>query len=27
VTYAGRVWGLGRWWAGLPFVRRYRWLI
>jgi thiosulfate dehydrogenase (quinone) large subunit len=27
VTYAGRTWGLGRWWAGLPFVRRNRWLI
>jgi thiosulfate dehydrogenase [quinone] large subunit len=27
VTYAGRTWGLGRWWAGLPFVRRHRWLI
>ena len=27
VTYAGRTWGLGRWWAGLPFVQRHRWLI
>jgi thiosulfate dehydrogenase [quinone] large subunit len=27
VTYAGRAWGLGRWWAGLPFVQRNRWLI
>ena len=27
VTYAGRTWGLGRWWAGLPFVQRNRWLI
>ena len=27
VTYAGRIWGLGRWWAGLPFVQRNRWLI
>jgi thiosulfate dehydrogenase (quinone) large subunit len=27
VTFAGRVWGLGRWWAGLPFVQRNRWLI
>jgi thiosulfate dehydrogenase (quinone) large subunit len=27
VTYAGHTWGLGRWWAGLPFVQRNRWLI
>jgi thiosulfate dehydrogenase (quinone) large subunit len=27
VTYAGRIWGLGRWWARLPFVARNRWLI
>jgi thiosulfate dehydrogenase [quinone] large subunit len=27
LTYAGHTWGLGRWWAGLPFVRRHRWLI
>jgi thiosulfate dehydrogenase (quinone) large subunit len=27
VTYAGRTWGLGRWWAGLPFVQRNRWLL
>jgi thiosulfate dehydrogenase [quinone] large subunit len=27
VTYAGRTWGLGRWWARLPFVARNRWLI
>jgi thiosulfate dehydrogenase [quinone] large subunit len=27
VTFAGNVWGLGRRWAGLPFVQRYRWLI
>src|SRR4029453_13455449 len=26
VTYAGRTWGLGRWWAGLPLVRANRWL-
>ncbi|WP_067499462.1 DoxX family membrane protein [Actinoplanes sp. TFC3] len=23
---AGHTWGLGRWWAGLPFVREHRWL-
>jgi thiosulfate dehydrogenase [quinone] large subunit len=23
---AGRVWGLGRYWAGLPLVSRHRWL-
>jgi thiosulfate dehydrogenase [quinone] large subunit len=23
---AGRVWGLGRYWAGLPIVSRHRWL-
>jgi len=27
VTYAGHTWGLGRWWAQLPFVQRHRWLI
>jgi thiosulfate dehydrogenase [quinone] large subunit len=27
VTYAGHTWGLGRWWAKLPFVQRHRWLI
>jgi thiosulfate dehydrogenase (quinone) large subunit len=27
LTYAGHTWGLGRWWAKLPFVRRNRWLI
>jgi thiosulfate dehydrogenase (quinone) large subunit len=27
LTYAGHTWGLGRWWASLPFVQRYRWLI
>ena len=27
VTYAGHRWGLGRWWACLPFVQRNRWLI
>jgi thiosulfate dehydrogenase [quinone] large subunit len=27
VTYAGRSWGLGRWWAGLRLVQRNRWLI
>jgi thiosulfate dehydrogenase [quinone] large subunit len=27
VTFAGNVWGLGRWWARLPFVQRNRWLI
>jgi thiosulfate dehydrogenase (quinone) large subunit len=27
VVYAGRTWGLGRRWAGLPFVQRNRWLI
>jgi thiosulfate dehydrogenase (quinone) large subunit len=27
VTYAGHTWGLGRWWARLPFVQRNRWLI
>jgi thiosulfate dehydrogenase [quinone] large subunit len=26
-TYAGHTWGLGRWWAQLPFVQRHRWLI
>ncbi|MEV6305322.1 DoxX family membrane protein [Actinoplanes sp. NPDC051861] len=27
LTYAGHTWGLGRWWAKLPFVRKNRWLI
>jgi thiosulfate dehydrogenase [quinone] large subunit len=27
LTYAGHTWGLGRWWAKLPLVRRNRWLI
>nr|WP_229794605.1 DoxX family membrane protein [Actinoplanes campanulatus] len=27
LTYAGHTWGLGRWWAKLPFVHRNRWLI
>ncbi|MFG1605187.1 hypothetical protein [Actinoplanes sp. NPDC049265] len=27
VTYAGHTWGLGRWWAQLPFVQKHRWLI
>lgn len=27
VTYAGHTWGLGRWWASLPFVQQHRWLI
>jgi thiosulfate dehydrogenase (quinone) large subunit len=27
LTYAGHTWGLGRWWAQLPFVQRNRWLI
>jgi thiosulfate dehydrogenase [quinone] large subunit len=27
LTYAGHTWGLGRWWAGLPVVRKQRWLI
>jgi len=27
LTYAGRTWGLGRWWAQLPFVQQHRWLI
>jgi thiosulfate dehydrogenase [quinone] large subunit len=27
VTYAGNTWGLGRWWAALPFVRRHQWMI
>ncbi len=25
VTYAGNTWGLGRWWAALPFVQRTQW--
>jgi thiosulfate dehydrogenase [quinone] large subunit len=27
VTHAGNTWGLGRWWAELPFVRRQHWAI
>jgi thiosulfate dehydrogenase [quinone] large subunit len=27
LTYAGHTWGLGRWWASLPLVRKNRWLI
>jgi thiosulfate dehydrogenase [quinone] large subunit len=27
LTYAGNTWGLGRWWAELPFVRRQHWAI
>ncbi|KUL23507.1 DoxX family membrane protein [Actinoplanes awajinensis] len=27
LTYAGHTWGLGRQWAKLPLVQRYRWLI
>ncbi|MDT7553438.1 MAG: thiosulfate dehydrogenase (quinone) large subunit [Pseudonocardiales bacterium] len=27
LTYAGNTWGLGRWWAALPFVRRHQWAI
>jgi thiosulfate dehydrogenase [quinone] large subunit len=27
LTYAGHAWGLGRWWAKLPFVRRHHSLI
>ncbi len=27
LTYAGHTWGLGRWWASLPIVRKNRWLI
>ncbi|GAA2607905.1 hypothetical protein [Paractinoplanes durhamensis] len=27
LTYAGHTWGLGRWWATLPFVQKNRWLI
>src|SRR3954451_11549104 len=27
LTYAGHTWGLGRWWAQLPFVQRHRLLI
>ncbi|WP_432839527.1 hypothetical protein [Dactylosporangium sp. CA-092794] len=26
-AYAGHTWGLGRWWAKLPFVQKNRWLI
>jgi thiosulfate dehydrogenase [quinone] large subunit len=27
LTYAGHTWGLGRWWASLPFVQRQHWAI
>jgi thiosulfate dehydrogenase [quinone] large subunit len=27
LTYAGHTWGLGKWWASLPFVQKNRWLI
>jgi thiosulfate dehydrogenase [quinone] large subunit len=27
LTFAGNVWGLGRLWARLPFVKRHRWLL
>jgi thiosulfate dehydrogenase [quinone] large subunit len=27
LTYAGHTWGLGRRWASLPVVQKYRWLI
>ena len=27
LTYAGHTWGLGRWWASLPFVQKHRWLV
>ena len=27
LTYAGHTWGLGRWWASLPFVQRQPWMI
>ena len=27
LTYAGHTWGLGKWWASLPFVQKHRWLI
>jgi len=27
LTYAGHTWGLGRWWAELPIVRKNPWLI
>jgi len=27
LTYAGHTWGLGKWWAALPFVQKNRWLI
>ncbi|GAY07334.1 DoxX family membrane protein [Pseudonocardia sp. N23] len=26
-TQAGRFWGLGGWWSGLPFVRDHRWAV
>lgn len=27
LTYAGHTWGLGKWWASLPFVQKNLWLI
>ena len=27
LTHAGDTWGLGRWWAALPVVRKQPWLI
>ncbi|MEV4709411.1 hypothetical protein [Actinoplanes sp. NPDC049316] len=27
LTYAGHTWGLGKWWASLPFVQKNRWLV
>jgi len=27
LTYAGHTWGLGRWWASLPIVKKNPWLI
>jgi thiosulfate dehydrogenase (quinone) large subunit len=26
LTFAGDTWGLGRWWANLPVVRKHSWL-
>jgi len=26
LTFAGDTWGLGKWWANLPIVRKYAWL-
>jgi thiosulfate dehydrogenase [quinone] large subunit len=26
-AYAGNTWGLGRIWAGIPFIRRNNWLL